>query len=170
MIELMVITSIMLLVTSFVLLNYTKMNEDFSLSRVAHEIASAVREAQVYGTSIREFNSVFPSSYGIHFDVAAPNSFIIFADVNLENNYYDGPSEDLKTFNIQASSKITRICVNSGANCGVTSIDILYKRPFLFTFITDGISTYSDVEIIIQSPKGAEKKVVVRQTGQISVE
>jgi len=142
---------------------------------------------------------VFPG-YGIYFPSPANDSksFTIFADVNGDKKYnltgcgVDG-SECLDKFTIQSSEIIYALCGNlkndgvapfstiddlSGVgNCGnINSLHISFTRPDPDATITaylggvDYDDSYSDAEIVIATPTGNVKTVVIWSTGQISVE
>lgn len=183
-IELIITISITVLISLALFLNYSKFGSDIALKKTAQEIALAVREAQVYGLAVKEFSysgSAFPG-YGVHFDKTKPDSFILFADNSPANNLYDGEAEKVGESKIQTSNKITDLCLDQKispppptAQCGLNILDVVYLRPYLLVSIKghngiSEVSASSDAEVIIRSPKGTERKVVIWLTGQISVE
>jgi len=55
------------------------------------DIALSLREAQVYGLGVKDVGAgVFDVSYGVHFDINTPSSYIFFADLNDNLIYEDG--------------------------------------------------------------------------------
>ena len=69
-IELLVTVSMFIIITSVVLVNFPSFSSKISLDNLAHEVALAVRQAQVFGVSSREFgvgSGIFPT-HGVHFD------------------------------------------------------------------------------------------------------
>jgi len=162
-IELVVTTSILVIITTLIFANYPKFRENISLKKTAQEIALAVRQAQTYGLGVREFQpgtGIFPG-YGVHF-VKNSDSFILFADVNGNNI--------IESFKIQTGETISDLCVNT-TSCGHNTIDIIFFRPKpLVTIKADGSSSgISDAEIKIISPGGQIKTIVILSSGQISV-
>jgi prepilin-type N-terminal cleavage/methylation domain-containing protein len=174
-IELVVTTSILVIITVSILASYPKFRETVSLKKTVQEAALAVRKAQSYGLGVREFGggtNIYPG-YGAHFDTASQDSFLVFADVN-GNNKYDGPSEDVETFKIQTAEKISDICANvkisPPGTCGLDRADIIFYRPKPLVVIMANDSVFSDVEIKISSASGQVKTIVVLSSGQISTE
>lgn len=174
-VELIVTTSILVIVTTLIFANYPKFRENVSLKKTAQEIALAVRRAQTYGLGVREFQQgtgIFPG-YGVHFDIVFPDSFVLFADIN-GNNVYDGVSENVESFKIQTGEKLSGLCANAKTSppgtCGFNTINIIFFRPKpLVTIKADG-SGFFDAEIKIVSPRGQIKTIVILSSGQISVE
>jgi prepilin-type N-terminal cleavage/methylation domain-containing protein len=178
-VELIVTTSILVIVTTLIFANYPKFRENVSLKKTAQETALAVRQAQTYGLGVREFQQgtgIFPG-YGVHFDIASPDSFILFADLN-GNNAYDEvlPKEDVESFKIQTGEKISDLCVKvkmfPPGTCSFDAMDIIFFRPKPTVIIKADNSDYSDfdAEIKIVSPGGQIKTIVILSSGQISVE
>jgi hypothetical protein len=162
-----------------ILANYRGFQEALALKRTAQKIALSIRQAQAYGTSIKEFHGVFPSGYGVHFDISTPKSFILFADVNDSESYdvNDGcggvTTECVEQFTIQTHEIISDICVNrkiGAEDCTLNTVDVIYKRPTPTVKIKNGLFSFSDAEIDIQDLEGGTKTIVAWLTGQISVE
>jgi prepilin-type N-terminal cleavage/methylation domain-containing protein len=174
-VELIVTTSILVIVTTLIFANYPKFRENISLKKTAQEIALAIRRAQTYGLSVREFqpgSGKFPG-YGVHFNIASSDSFILFADLD-GDSVYDGVSENVESLKIQTGEKLSSLCANVKTSppgtCGFNTIDIIFFRPKpLVTIKADG-SGFFDGEIKIISPRGQIKTIVVLSSGQISVE
>jgi len=143
--------------------------------------------------------NIFPG-YGIYFPSLANDnkSFTIFADINGDKKYnLTGcgivGSECLDKFTIQSGERIYALCVNlkndgiaafstiddlAGVNncVSINSLHISFTRPNPDATITAYLgganydSSYSDAEIVVASPRGEVKTIVVWLTGQISVE
>ena len=189
-IELMVTVTIMMIMTSVVLFDYNTFNDSSVLNNLAYDMSLTIRQAQVYGTAVREngngtsagspitVGSVnnFVSSYGVHFDHNNPNSFTLFtADIT---GTYD-PANVLQTYQFQRGIKISQLCASYPCLDATTlgTIDIVFKRPDPEANITasvDGTASVGQVvssaNIVLQNGNGAiSKSVVVYSTGQISV-
>lgn len=199
MIELMVTVSIFVVVSTITLANYPKFSSNITLDNLAHAMAISIREAQVFGLSVKEFgSSVFPG-YGVSFNQAYDKSFILFADSNGDKEYSrpSSPNGDacvgdcLEKFSIADNNEIYTLCgdlkadgvvVNTiedlntpNSNCGLTSLDVSFTRPdpdasLIGTSVVWGKRNYSDAEVVVVSPKGSFQIVTVWSTGQISVE
>src|SRR3569623_987777 len=98
-IELLVVISIMLILTSVFVLRQQRFNSSTLLRSLAYSIALSVRQAQVYGTSVRESSAgAFSSntsakSYGIYFSSGSTGSYILFADSSTGATPDDGQYE-----------------------------------------------------------------------------
>ncbi len=142
MVELMVTLAIFVVMTSTVLANYPSFNNKIGLEILAQNIALSIREAQVYGISIRAEGlqaSARAPAYGVHFYGAVTDlrdqthtsaasgggrQYIIFADGN-GNKQYDGTdrggacqsgpgdvAECVNVFTLSGPSEIGIICSN----------------------------------------------------------
>ncbi len=125
-----------------------------------------------------------------------PRQFVLFADVNTAANdltgmnaYEKGIScgnptfldECLETFTITTADKIQSICVNEGTTRSAcytndARLDVTFRRPSpdavicLSTATIDSDCSISYAVIVLQSAKGLQRKVLVWNTGQISVQ
>ncbi|MCR4306521.1 MAG: prepilin-type N-terminal cleavage/methylation domain-containing protein [Candidatus Yonathbacteria bacterium] len=197
MIELIVTISIFTMVTSVVLANYPKFSSRIVLENVAHQIALTVREAQTYGLSVRGFDNsgttVFPG-YGVYFPAPGVGSktFTLFADPNDDQRYdlsvcRSTGSECLQESTIRSAEHIYLLCGNlkttggtienpGAADCSLSSLHVGFRRPDPDANIvgyseTDGdYRAFSDAEVVVISPRGDMKTIVIWTTGQISVE
>lgn len=191
-IEMLVTISVFIIVTSMILINYPQFSDRLSLERTAQEVALSLREAKTYAIAVREFGigtDRYPG-YGVHFDLSSgpTKEYILFADVEsypLEGNkIYDddgGGSSDEKIdqFIIQTNVSIKEFCVgiNSLTDCSsYEKLEIVYFRPdpdvtIMGTPSGGGItvSIPTGVAIIVETPPGDCKAIIIRVTGQISV-
>ena len=193
-IELVIVIGIFTLISAVILANYPSFSHKISIQNLAHQIALEVRQAQVYGLSVKETSlgtAVFPG-YGVYFNQADNQSFILYADSN-NNKKYDNPGtncslnvECLEKISIASGDNIKDICVYDASNnkkCAVEatpagqidSLNIVFIRPDPDANIigasggTD--STYQRAAISVEPPKkDFYKTVVVESTGQISVQ
>jgi len=176
-VELMVTTGIFALITSIMLVRDAQFNNTIRLSNLTYEVALVVRQAQIFGTGVREYGSGdFNVGYGVHFDTANNKSFIFFADAN-KNNIYDGTPEIIEIINIRGNNFISKFCVfslkgNETCSDSGSKLDILFKRPSHNAIISSDIilGLNESARIYISSTTGDEKSVLVKFVGQISVE
>lgn len=188
-IELMAVTAIIVIITSVVLANNNKYGGSVLLQNLAYDIALSIRQAQVYGISVRGFgvnNSTFNVAYGMHFDTNVNNnkSYVLFAD--LEKTGIFNPNHD-PTENVSPSPYTisrgyyildlcepagTKLAANSYSCTSVSQLDIVYKRPEPDAAIrVNGNPTLkSDARILVASPRGDILSIVVDAAGQISVQ
>ncbi|MBI4121238.1 MAG: hypothetical protein HY457_03215 [Parcubacteria group bacterium] len=171
--------SIFVIISAIVLFNYPSFSSRIALDNLAHEIALSVREAQVFGTSVREFGAgsgTFPG-HGIYFSTADNTRFSLFADIDA-NGFYDNPAdeepvEEVDTFAMQQGHTLSQLCAfasPTGACIPVPALHITYVRPNPEAQIRDnGGSLYAYASIAVSSPRGDTRVVEVWSNGQITV-
>ena len=211
-VELMVTVTIMMIMTLVVFFNYNKFNDGSLLNSLAYDMSLTIRQAQVYGTGVREIgvnsqpitiNTVistsFSDSYGVHFDLANPTSFIMFHDAptvplasgrNIGDGVYrfadDG--EPLQTYTFQRGIKIKELCFSpsqgaadsclSGTGGEAGKLDITFLRPdpeAVIRPIDSGGNliggNIGSASIYLQNSDGSiTRSVVISAVGQISVQ
>jgi type II secretory pathway pseudopilin PulG len=189
-IELMVSIGIMILVMALILVNYGKFDTGIILTNLAYDIGLSVRKAQSYGISVKGVTvgstQNFNSSYGIHFDVAAPKNYILFADTlpsGNPNGVYSCPNpnapascEKVEGFTLGGAYSIVGLYqLVNGTKSAITSVDITFTRPNPDATVhvngTSGTPT-DPIEIDIASNEDPTsiKSIIVRSTGQISIQ
>jgi prepilin-type N-terminal cleavage/methylation domain-containing protein len=168
-VELMVTITVMLIITSISIFNYSEFNSATVTNTLAYDIALAIRQAQSYGVAVRAGTSDtdFDIAYGVHFGANKEN-FSLFADTDNKLDYDE--NELLQTYTLQAGSKITSVCVDI-TKCDRDTI-ILFKRPDPESIVKyDGALVQSGtVTITIQNITETLTRIItVYPTGQISV-
>ena len=174
-IEMMVAISIFIIITMVVMFNFSGFNGSLIVTNAAYDVAMAVREAQVYGMSVKGSgsSSSFSRAYGIHFETGANSGkFIIFNDTNGDSLYSAG--EGIETYNFVSNYNISSLQFSSNGTdySSAGSLDISFKRPEPEARIFAGninTSAYSSARICMKSPSNQKKAVYVNSSGQISV-
>ena len=194
----LVVLAIVMVITASVLVSSNQFNGSILLRSLASQIGLSLREAQLYGVSVKQVSGVtdttqaFNSSYGVYFNGASVSqirgSYYLFADTN-NNGAYD-TGEQLETFNLNNNFKIRNLCAESGTSyscyggcpsalppgttCGggvVNWLSVSFKRPDPNAhFSTDaGSDIYTGALIVVQAPTGATRAVSISATGLISI-
>ena len=183
-VELLVVVSIMLIITSTLLLQQQKFNSATLMRTLAYNIALSIRQAQVYGTSVVGTNqsgaTTFAAGYGIYFSSTV--DYLLFADFNNNGRYNSGNEEHKKTFTLGSGYTISNFCAvvtpssyyckSGGTGTNITSIAISFKRPnpdAQLVELTDVSTAVSSAYIQLKSPGGDTRAISVTTTGQISV-
>ena len=175
-IELLAVTAIMILITGLVLANNNKFNGTILLQNVAYDIALSIREAQVYGISVQNFNGSYTAPYGMHFQRDGSNSsvYVLFADAVTVNGTYD-TGELVQSTTLSGGYQIHDLCATppEGAEvCGLTSLDITFVRPepdaYIRSPVYNGLNSAARIEIT--SASGGMRNIVIGSNGQISVQ
>ena len=98
-IELLVSVAIIALMSSIFMVNYHGANKRSELNVTKQKLASDIRVAQNNSLGSKAYNAAgdTPSGgWGVHFDIANPSSYIIFADINANQTYDAGEGVDTK--------------------------------------------------------------------------
>lgn len=197
-IELLISLAIIALITGAVVFNQSDYSDRLSLSNAANDMVLDIRQAQIYGVSVREFapgTSEFNLAYGISFNIGNPGSsntsYILFADRAPSNGYYDTPltclpgalSECLDRSTLTRGNTITNLCVvknDNSTQCAPSPgrIDITFLRPnpnaniIFFNNAGNQVSfgNYKGAKIELTSPHGLKKYVYIYTTGQVSIQ
>ena len=187
-IELVVVTGIILVVTSVVLVNNNRFGGVVQLENLAYDIALSIRQAQVFGVSVQRYGSGasadFTSGYGMHFNSNDPVHYEFFADVDKDGFF--GSNETVSPlYTIRSGFKIAGLCSPQGQDAATcvdvyptTQIDIAFKRPEADAWISAGGvgcaygagTCAASARIILISPRCDVMSVVVGANGQISVQ
>lgn len=197
--ELAVSIAIMVGIIAMVLSNQNTYTEGASLKNLANDIGLSLRQAQIYGISVKALPNTedFTSAFGIDFNltdgVGSNTMYLFFADRGVQDGYYNytgswtdcptgGTSECLQRMVTSTGNIISSLCpINSSdlsvCSAGVTRANITFLRPEtaanIVLFNSSGaqipISGYRGVEINLASVSGGNRSVRVYNTGQISV-
>lgn len=141
-VELLVTLTVITLITAVVVFNQADFADRLALTNVAAELELRIREMQVYGVSVREYQpntSQFGYSYGVMFNTntisgapgaMGPISLWSFVDVNNNSRYNHpgtwstcttgGTSECLEITTLKQGVTISDLCAinaSNGQNC-----------------------------------------------------
>ncbi len=178
-VEMIVSLSIFAVITGVVLAHYKDFSGGIVLSNLAYEMATTIRQAQVYGISVKGAGpSTFNLRYGVHLVYPTNNTFILFADLD-GNQQYSGSSEIVENLTPSQGNIISDFCgtlATGVSECAasdplLTWLDITFLRPNPDAiFLNSKGALYQSASIIVKSPiTGRIKTIVIRSTGQISV-
>lgn len=179
--ELMITIFIFAMMTAFLLAKYGKFDQSVLLTNLAYDVALTIRNAQSYGLNVKSLpetttlteKNAFNYPFGAHFVIGT--SFNFFADLGTADHVYTSDTESITPYIIRKNMSVDKLCAGNSADAcsSATSLDITFKRPDPNAIITingSGLQTYPYAEIILKSSDNSTRKVVVRSTGQISIE
>lgn len=177
-IELLVVMSIFSIISLVILANHSRFNSSVLLGSLGYDIALSMREAQVYGLSVKQYANNFQVGYGVHF--AGTSSYTFFADTNANKLYDNGTDAIVQTFVIGKGHVISRFCgvrstgteecSDSGSGSNIDHLDVVFFRPDPDANISsNNAGLYSRAKVIVKSPSGETRTVTIESTGQISV-
>jgi prepilin-type N-terminal cleavage/methylation domain-containing protein len=189
-IELLIVIAIMAIILAVVVFNHQKFNSRIEITNLAYEIALSIREAQVFGLAVHGIHQAFDDGYGVHFDIndeEGRNSFILFTDPLIDGG--EGEGKYTQSFNCaKSSSCIYKFNIGRGneiqclggrdssgqlLECGVvTKADAVFYRPNpdAKIILNDNITQARELSVCLISPQGDKGRVILSDTGQISVE
>ena len=188
-IEMLAVVGVMVLVSSLILANNSRFGGTVLLQNLAYEVALSVRQAQVYGISVRRFGEAevaeYAPAYGVRFlapsdqQSDARNGYVLFADLAaFANGKYDGEPELVQSLRLLSGYRIANLYVtdiDTGAEVSVQRIDISFRRPNPDAYIVQGLDEIDDeiqqsARIELASPREESISIVVDANGQISVQ
>ena len=192
--ELLVSIGIVSVILMVVISNQSVYTNNIALTNLADDISLTISQTQAYGIGVKELSpgsSNFNASFGVTFSLLGSGSnsaYLSFADRN-GNEVYDGDwtcpiggvSECLGKIDIARGNYIESLCVvrTSGADlCDIGRVDISFVRPSteaqLHFLNADGQSfnppNMKGTKVVLKSPSGSVRSVVIYQTGQVSVQ
>lgn len=194
--ELAVSIAIVSIILTVVVSSQSTYTDLATLTNLADDIGLTISQAQAYGIGVKEFSpgtSEFTASYGLAFNLLASGSniaYIYFADRGVPGDkIYNGDwtcpiggaSECLGKTNISRGNYIDSLCAVIAAAadiCSVGRVDISFARPNTeaqLLLLDLGGAAYNPAgligtRIVLRSPSGSTRSVVVYKTGQISVQ
>tara|TARA_B100000745_G_scaffold168274_1_gene110073 strand:- start:6647 stop:7222 length:576 start_codon:yes stop_codon:yes gene_type:complete len=183
---------IIIVITSVALVQHNQFNETLALTNLAYEVGLSVRQAQVFGISVREFEgsarigATEDFLYGVHFEYDPVNrtEYVLYADLN-DDERFTNDTEIVETTTITRGNFIDQFCgIRAGAaTCsrGISTpgalldLSVQFRRPNPDAVIVGrdagGTNLYESALIVLRSQDGnATRCVRVRPTGQVSIE
>ncbi len=142
-VELMISIGIIGVIMSVVIINYSSFTEKLALSAAGQEMALAIRQAQIYGTSVKDSSpGIFNYSYGVYFFLNQPfdpSIYYIFVDKNFNRKYDEGDgcggidTECVEKVEMRNGTKVNGFCNSSSCPSGVNpsfrGLSITFDRP-----------------------------------------
>ena len=182
-IELLVVIAIIVFTSAAILANTTKFGGEAQLQNLAYDMALTVRQAQVYGISVRNNTpNNFLTGYGAYFNASNNTSYRLFSDANKNGHYDSGEDVAPSPFTIGKGYTISQLCTyGATTKCDNTTLNLVFIRPEPDAFINptctsqlDGSegcapSAFNKACIVVTSPRGDTAGIVVFSNGQIHV-
>ena len=172
---------IITLISTALILKQNSFDSSVLLRSLAYEVALSIRQAQVYGLSVKERavgSADFNVGYGVYFSGANPTAYTLFADADRDSRYDEG--EAIEVFTLRRGYRIVQACgtlIPSGAlRCTpgeLASFSIAFRRPDPDALMRSDLvnETYGTATITVLAPDGTStRRVSVASTGQIEVE
>lgn len=185
MIEMLIILSILILISSVLLANFPAFSRRAALQRSAQQLALAMREAQNMAFATRQAlkpggSASIPRHFGVYIgpEVPAGADYIIFADFfppGSPNKQYDGDSKDgvVKKFKFESGISLSDVVFTpEGGPAESLDPDVIHiafsvpeaRATILDRTVRSGVTA----DIVLTGGGGAiTRRVAIRNTGQI---
>lgn len=147
-IELLISLAIIGVLSTVVILRFSSFDSATLLKSLAYEIATSIREAQVYSVSVVGASNSFRTPYGMSFTPDTKEYvFFRFTDPNESSQpeYTDGGvySPDVNRFAIGRTMYVSDVCIRTAGggadDCSISQLDISFRRPeFNALFYAEG--------------------------------
>lgn len=171
-IEIIVVTAIIVILSSIFLANYRAGEKEYSLLRTANKLAQDIRRAEEMAISARECQNpiacpsggVPPGGYGFYIDKFSDDRYMIYADSGSEK-YTDG--EQIETIYLEQGVYIQNL-VPSSANFSIN-----FKPPDPTIEIKDNAGQDKDnvtITIALRTDTSKTKTITVNKVGLIDVD
>jgi len=155
-IELIVSIAIIGFVTTIGVVNYRSANKSSVLQLEAYKAATDIRRAQNMALGAIEFNGAVPAAWGAHFNIASPDQYLIFADIN-----------DDKVYNASDGVLATIMLKNNVTLDIAGAINVAFVPPDPTTYL-NGLSG-GEVSINLKDQAGNKYEIKVNVLGLIDV-
>lgn len=158
-VEILVVTFIIILLSGIVLANYGSTKGRFALERSTQRLAQDLRRAEEMAMSTQKFEgSVPPGGYGIYFDSSEPYHYILFADSDGDGDgNYSGPSEQVENISLESKVKIKSLAPTD-------PLTVIFIPPDPQLSGGPGI----EIELCLEADPSRTKTIEVYQSGLIS--
>lgn len=165
-IELIVSTAIIALVTGIFLANYSTANRRTDLTMTAQKLVSDIRVAQSYALGLARYgtqasNNVPVGGWGVHINLASGNDrYTIFADDNGDTYYNLGEAYDSlggQTIYLPKNLIIQSLQV---ASTNSTKVNMTFLPPDPLTFINNGVASGTSAVIVLKDTRSNSIKTV----------
>jgi hypothetical protein len=152
------------------IVNWRANERRYGVQRAAQTMVQTMRRAQDMAISGKKSSdSEHPSSYGLYFNQQSTNSYLLYADKNGNSSYQ--PADDVLIETMSLDQDIEIYSLSSG-----NTLDFIFTVPDGFTMINyHGGHTDDDAAINIRvrnkaCPSGFCKSIIIRKTGEISIQ
>lgn len=191
-VELLVVLGIITVIMGVVLVGQNSFNRSLILANTNYDVALTIRSAETFGIASRASLASPNTPYGVHFDAASPNSFILFADTNPpaacntpgctppgDHVYTAGSDTLVQTYTLGNGITIRDFCLylaGAGWTCKsggtVSSLDIAFSRPNPVGYLSRNGAYESALNdhacLLLSAPDGTTRSLLVWAMGDIN--
>jgi len=159
-VELLVTTGIILLISALIFPNYRAGEEELSLQRSAQKVAQDLRRVEELALSAKAYPnapSTFKGGYGINFQINS-TSYTLFADLDDQKDFDSG--EEIEISDLEEKVKITGL--------SAIPLNVVFLSPDPEVFISGG--SEAQITLSFETNPTKTKIIKVNQVGLINVE
>lgn len=171
-IEILVATSIVIIMSAIILPNYNVGGQQLALNRAANKLAQDIRKAEEMAVSVKtcqQCEGSDPAGYGAYFNINNASFYIIYADTQQDGIFNIGQDVVVENIEIEKGIIIKNINNNSSGNA---SINFSPPDPKVkITYSGSGTELdYITITIAVGNDQTKTRTVVVNKAGLIYVE
>ncbi len=162
-VELVVVTSIIALMSTLVMANYRVGGKTLALQRSAYKLTQDLRGAQEMAMSAQEVSGSVPYGFGIYFDQTSPEYYKLFADLD-GDKAWDGEGENIEIFQLEKEVQISGLSPTS-------AFSIVFTPPDPIVWI-NGVSSGAEsrINLSLKDGSGEQRTVFINTAGLITIE
>lgn len=164
-VESLVTMFIIIVLSLIVIPNYNSIKQQLALQHSTFKLAQDIRTAQEMAMSAKEFpactNPNYKYGYGVYFQMANPQEYILFADCNGNGSYNSGGDRMVggESVKFEQGIEINALSTNL--------LSVVFTPPDPTVKISGGSSLG---EIILINNRGQTETVKVNEAGLINIE
>lgn len=168
-VEMLVMIVIIGIISSILIVNWRRNENQYQLQRAAQEVAQNIRKAQemaLAGRNCPGTTPPLPASYGLHFYRDNPNSYAMFCDKN-NNGTYQPSDEFVENISIESGVQIHSL------SSGNQDLDVVFTLPEGFVKINPSAAAPAIITIKktgTACPSSSCKTITIRKTGEVSID
>ena len=171
-IELVVVTGIIVLLTALILPNYRAGDQQLSLQRATHKLAQDLRRTQEMAMSaqfsVATGGEVPRGGYGIYFqEPAGPKEYLLFGDADNDHQYGSG-DYSVENIEIKEGIIISAIETDKGSESNLFIAFTLVDSEVYFSPVED--ASWAKIVLANEQNLSETKTVYVNKAGLIAVE
>jgi len=175
--ELLVTVFIIGLLSSILVVNWRRNENQYQLQTVVQTVAQDIRKTQQMALTGAKYSGQIPNSYGLYFTTSIRSSYVMFADKNDDKRYTSSDDPPLETMSIESGYEIDSL--NASPAGVLTGVSVTFNLPDGFTNIrksdVGGTPWQNSLTITIRKvgticPSATCKDIVINKSGQISIQ
>lgn len=185
MVEMVIVVGIIILIASIVLVSFPNFSQGIHLQNSVQRLSLSFRQAQDMSFASRLVSDtcpVIPVGYGLYFNRATPNSYILFADLRASgcslpasgsgNGQYDAGDIVISTVALDPGISFGDFVTDvGGTNQHQDVLSIIFSVPDANISIKNGAGLVfgTSAQIFLIGTTNLQKSVMIRTTGQVYV-